>query len=63
MSIIEVNGMPGIKINARKLNETPAAILLDCEGDKFWFPKQHVKYDEKTQTAIIAEWLYNAKFK
>ena len=52
--VIEINGQPGIKINARKINETDKALFLNCEGDLEWFPKRHVKFDEKNDTVIIA---------
>lgn len=58
-----LNDKPAIKINAEFVTETQYAIYLDCEGDKIWFPKKHVKFNPADDTVLIEEWLYNDKFK
>lgn len=62
MSYIHVDGVPATKIKTKKIRETADAILLDCEGDEVWFPKAHVKYDDKENTVVVKDWLYKEKF-
>lgn len=62
MEKLEVNGKAAVKIFATVEHETQSAYLLDCEGDKEWFPRSAVEVNKEEETALIQEWLYEQKF-
>lgn len=51
-----------ITINAKLIRETDDGIFLDCEGDKVWFSKRHIKFDREEEAVTIPEWIYKQKF-
>jgi translation initiation factor 2 alpha subunit (eIF-2alpha) len=64
MELYEVNGKPAIKIMAKVLarNQKNTAVLLDCEGDKKWFPLSVIKINSEQGTVLIQEWKYKQEF-
>lgn len=64
MQLLEVNGLPAVKILAKKLAapEKSKAILFDCEGDKHWIPKSVHRIIGK-ESIMVQEWFYNKNLK
>lgn len=59
---ITLNGKPAVKIFATHVKTYDKMYLLDCEGDREFFPIKCVKLNREEGTAIIEEWIYNKKF-
>ena len=62
MEELIVNNRPAVRINAEKIRETINGVLLNCNGEKKWFPKTAIKYEPEHKTVLIQEWLYKMKF-
>ena len=47
---------------AEKLTSTEAAILIDIEGERFWFPESQIREDPNNKGHYtISEWLAKEK--
>ena len=53
--------MKTVIIKAELIKETPAAWLLNCEGDEVWFPKSQVKFNKWNSTVEVPTWLMDEK--
>lgn len=49
-------------IQASLIKELDKAWLLDCEGDKIWFPKSKCNFDQVKQELEAPIWLLREKF-
>lgn len=52
----------GIIISATLILELNTSWLLDCEGDRKWFPKSECNYDKEKQELEAPKWLLNSRF-
>ncbi|WP_034039779.1 hypothetical protein [Wocania ichthyoenteri] len=51
-----------IIIEASLVKELDKAWLLDCEGDKVWFPKSKCNFDNTKKELEAPKWLLQEKF-
>lgn len=49
-------------IEATLISQTEKSWYLDCEGDKFYFPKSLVKFDPEKEVLKAPLWLLQEKF-
>jgi hypothetical protein len=60
MDNLRINNTPAVKIKAELIRVYGKNILMDCEGDEVWFPKDRIEIDSAESTMLIEEWLYKA---
>lgn len=61
MENLRINNHPAVKIKAEIIRVYGKSILMDCEGDEVWFPKDRVEINSSDGTMLVEEWLYIAK--
>ena len=54
--------MEKLIISAKLVKELDKAWLLDCEGDREWFPKSKCTFDPKKGELEAPKWLLREKF-
>jgi hypothetical protein len=61
MDVLNINGQKAIRITGSVKKETKKAYLIDCDGDREWFPRSAVRINDDG-TVDIQEWIYKLKF-